>query len=1256
MLAPLLADSHPAREVTRNLFRLARLANRQADEPIPRTEVDMAEQWWQTADGTIDGDYRDRARLLKALAEQALSRTEPLDVTDHPARAVDALVASESLRDLGNDRVAFRHDVLREWAIANLLYSESTTIESLPLDRPASVALARGVELASRMILERAVDVTRWQSLVERLSREGTHGSWRRAVLLALVRSEIGPELLARVSGFLFANRASMLRELIRIVMAVDVESASKRLAAIGGDPATIPASLNIPSGPSWHRLIAWLVNLGETLPVPAMPDVVDLYTAWAFGTLGLDPLTPLLMQRLYRWLTEIEASRDAATFREPFGGEIDYDRMKSLESDLRNGFLLFCHRTPALAVEYLQSLGQRRHNENTVRSILKFRGSLAQAAPAELAELTATALVQKRQPDRRHHRREFEEPFEFLDHEFLPASPAQGPFFELLIHASQHGLSLIRRLVDHAISFYSHGREYGADAITISFPDGDRTFPWRRSYVWSREGTGPYSITSALMALEAWAHRQIEAGEVFEKVLADVLGSPGSPTAYLLVAIDLLLSQWPKSREAAVPFLSCPELLCIDRQRHVHDKFEYPDIFGLKALLKEPVGAANVEDLKKRASRQHPLDELLAHYAVFGPIELRERLFALLRRAAVRLGPPDEQSDLGDPAFMVVHALNLIDPNNWPEMSVTLADGTQGTGRQYVSPDAERRHLAVLQDAMRDKHADTNMQFALGTALEDPSRSSPKFAAAVVEWAQSKTATPRNEDADEDQMREQAVFTAAMISMRDGDPELRAQHAEWARGVFAKALQTKEDPVHRVRSGLRFNPIAIAFVGMIHSLKDRASTEYMRAVLQVAARDNPASAHGFGAAAITLASIDERLPRAVLRCAFAACIRVSRGWNIPEKEVAVRSERHGQQVQGAVDAELAWLAHQRPEPNWPAFPLEVVRRRRGFRLTSGLAQQEDMPAAQRSQPHEYVDYQAAALWLGIAKSLGDVSELPWLRAIVRAYGPWTAAANGARLEAHEEVTDPPREWNNAYFDLLAHCLPGLASAEVDEFALAPISSLPDEPFFDVMTQFLRGVDAVYFNNSIFQEPIAISIRSALANRLMASDGWKRLGRSRSASIEIHIGSAIATLFFNDHGYLQPAKCYLLPKGVDRLDPFLPVLEKLVESGPSLFIAIVTLNLLEVSPRSAHLPFMVAAAMTWLKSYPNDSDFWVDHGIGRRVCVWIEEVRRQEPSLLDTDKPARFDMDRLLAALISLGVADAKRLEEVLAGGSGLGR
>ena len=86
---------------------------------------------------------------------------------------------------------------------------------------------------------------------------------------------------------------------------------------------------------------------------------------------------------------------------------------------------------------------------------------------------------------------------------------------------------------------------------------------------------------------------------------------------------------------------------------------------------------------------------------------------------------------------------------------------------------------------------------------------------------------------------------------------------------------------------------MAVAFVGMIHSLKDRAASENVRDLLEVAVRDDQAAAHGFGAAATTLASIDERLPRAVLRCAFAACIRASHERDLQKEEVEARSERH---------------------------------------------------------------------------------------------------------------------------------------------------------------------------------------------------------------------------------------------------------------------------------------------------------------------------------------------------------------------------
>lgn len=298
----------------------------------------------------------------------------------------------------------------------------------------------------------------------------------------------------------------------------------------------------------------------------------------------------------------------------------------------------------------------------------------------------------------------------------------------------------------------------------------------------------------------------------------------------------------------------------------------------------------------------------------------------------------------------------------------------------------------------------------------------------------------------------------------------------------------------------------------------------------------------------------------------------------------------------------------------------------------------------------EGVDHQGAALWLRNTATIVDLAKRPWLRDIVQSYAPWATAANGADLDQDDQIADRLREWNDAFFDLLAYCLPGLATTEVDELALRPISSLPDEPFFDVVTRFLRSIDAVYFNDYGLQEAEAVRIRSALAHRLTASRGWRWLGGSRSTSIEMHIGPAIGAFFFNDCGFAQPPKCYLFSKGVDRLDPFFPVLRELVESGPCLFVALVTLNLLEVSLKPAHLPFIVAAATTWLASDPDDSAFWVDHGIGRRVCALIDGVRLQEQALLDPEHALRRDIDVLLAALVRLGVAEASRLETALTG------
>ena len=45
---------------------------------------------------------------------------------------------------------------------------------------------------------------------------------------------------------------------------------------------------------------------------------------------------------------------------------------------------------------------------------------------------------------------------------------------------------------------------------------------------------------------------------------------------------------------------------------------------------------------------------------------------------------------------------------------------------------------------------------------------------------------------------------------------DLIATHGKWIRETFGRAFKGKNDPVHRTRAGLQFNPIAIAFVGTV--------------------------------------------------------------------------------------------------------------------------------------------------------------------------------------------------------------------------------------------------------------------------------------------------------------------------------------------------------------------------------------------------------------------------------------------------------
>ncbi len=1211
-LGPLLAESHAARAVARNLFRLSRLADRPSTETF-RTEVDMAEQWWRTADGGIDG-RRDRARLLQDLAEHAIAGTELTNPRGHPSQAIDALVQRQALRDLGSDRVEFRHDIYRDWAIANVLYSQPAIRKRLALQRPAPAALVRGVELAARLSLERGDDDSGWRLLLDDVSQAGSHGSWRRAVLLAPVRSEVALDCLRRISRHLLASDASLLRELIRTVIAVDSVPA-REFASPGVDPATIPEHLHFPHAPSWWRLISWLLSVEGRLPPAVIPDVADLYAGWCL--LREDQLTPKLVSSLHRWLTEIESAHHSVhhrTFRRPFGGALSNEHVLLLETNLRTAFLSHCHHIPSLAATYLTSLNGRRHGDTLVGEVLKFPGSLARAVPAALAKFVIGALKPDRAPQEVDPSPSFRAAFGYSNHLFMLPSPELGPFHDLLCHAQPTGLNLIRQIVDHAVSFYSRDQSGTADAITITFADGKREFPYPQSYAWARAFRGRDTVvTTALMALGKWGQTRIENGESVDTVLADLLGSSNPPAAYLLVAVDLLRVHWPLSRGAAVAFAACPELLCLDQDLAQSERHR-GDIVGDSAG--RPVTLCSLYDL-------------LPQYATSPPLEHRDRLASLLRAAAARLGPYGERSHQGHPDFMVFHALNIVDSRNW--RSVARPDGTQVM--EYVVPEDEERHLAHLSKEFEDQHADELLQYRIMSALEDPTNSSPELVEAAVEWAQRQAASAANLP----KTHQWVVAAAATLAMRDGDHGLRSRTDTWARTIFENALHSQQSPFGPEGS-LSFNSVAIAFTGWTHLLNHSNAQGDRRAILELAARDDCAAIPGFRAVSDLLTAIDERLPIAIMRTAFAACVRTrSEG-----QHSATRVDADQRRVNAAIDTELSWLDRAIEEPTWPQFPLRQLRIRTGISLRGSDVEAEyDLP--QPPLPKDYANLYVATPWLNSACDLFDGVADPCLHSVAKSYGTWTTLANGAQWDETPEYDSELSNWNAAYFKLIAHCLPGMEQPEMDAFALNLITSLPDEPFFDVCDVLLRYVDNLYFGGQDISEQQAVHIRSRLVDRLKQSRGWRQFDLG-SMAVEINLGRAVAALFLAD-GYSRPPRCRLTPDGVDRMAPLLPILQPLARRFTAYHVA---LSLFEVEPRPTHLDFVISAAESWLTTHPDSGMFWVDYDAGRRVCAMIDAIRQQQPPSLRRRSELRTRVDHVVSSLVRVGVPEASQLEEEL--------
>jgi hypothetical protein len=1263
-LFAILDPNHPARGLARNLFLLSRMFELSTGGGLTgiAKEIDLAGVWWRYGGGRSEDNRVARQRLLRTMGSKivadpavAATRTDELD-----SSTVEELLLLDAIREhQPNFSVAFRHDVLRDWTIGFLLHNDPALLDTLAVSQPISEALARPLEFAARLALDDDDTGNRWLSLLSKFDDTSLHGTWRRPILLALTRSEHAFALLEKLNAQLLANEGRLLVELLRLMQSVETQPLKLVLQQLQPSLA-MPAGAGdfmLPKGNGWTWLALWITTRASDLPPTLIPDAARLFQTWLISTHAqASPIHMQAMRVLYDWLIRIDQSLDQTVvrsiedIRDP---EFTFPHMRQVRDDIRTTFFNCCHLTPDLAEQYLKSLDSNSLRYGEAQKIIYNPGALTKAAPSALTDFTLSSLIEEENDDDPYrNRRSDYGPFMGLEPDFSAASPGQQPFLEMLLNSPKDGLRLVRGIVAHATQWWRS--KYDDDRrefpkVTVPFPDGPRTFVGdARVYAWSRSEVPSTITTSALMALEAWGHREIEAGRPFHDVLGDIIGDDGSSIAFLAVAVDLALSHWRTSHPTAWPLLASPELLRYDDWRYKQDIGGAND---MRLRLRQESSNWKVKraDLEAKPSRQHRLWDRIGEYAIGGPKVEAKALRAALEAANTRIA--GSNIDDGDPVeglkACAKRAWRMSDPANWLPVTVTLQDGTQAQRLQFEQDAEETAHREVRATTALNDLANTSTRITIQNALFDVTKSTPEVVAEAIKWAKAKQAAPvvisENDDRDEKFDRswdDRAVIMAAALAVRDSDADDQGVVSAWALSVLSKAAAT-ESTEYRHNPQVQYNGQAIAVMGLLQLYKKTQTSDLRDRILTLCTSHDPAVRNALGSEFSALTTVAPDLVRSMIRIMLTNAAFVRNFYPVAEKR---HKAELATKIATRIDREKSWLSEGDAEPNWPALPNWTTRKRRGVRIGGpAVIEPDETPPIVVADEHALGELAQHLVPL----TIGDSSV--WLIELADRLMKWTDPANGRHGQDERDRDNRPTVWNAAFFDFLGVLSVALPHGDVITKYLRPMAGFNDEAFFDCAAGFLRGFDRAAYAPDTLKSDNPTAIRVAIADRMKQSRSFKRLAREKSFTSESHLADLLSAFFYH------PANLTLsnrpsFPLGWGGISETMGTLTDLVIAAPtSGYLATALLNVLDAARRPELLPFVVKVLSAWGSAYGVNTNFWLERDIGPRVCAWLDQILvAASTATIGTD--VRAELSQCLDVMIRSGVGQARGIEAKLEG------
>jgi len=669
----------------------------------------------------------------------------------------------------------FQQTLFFEWSFLHLLLDQGNDWIAALTATGEPPALGRVVELLSQATYPIA---DQWPRELHALERAQVRPQWLRAWLVAPVFS---PRFAEHSDMFAVALAENGRRLFEKLLVWMQAEKTTPNpivlSGALGGELDAnarihLADSLGWPSDfAAWRRLLIWVLDQLESIPDAHVHNVVSLFETWQVAVASVpNAVSQRIVKLCATWVQVVEderAERSSARTRSDRAGELARRFAGRIEKEARALLLGSARAFPDDVDAYLaRSSTSRLWPDRVFREVIAFAPMLAQSHPVQLAqasqrwfkrelpdELAArwrqeeieeaawrAAVAAKPQQERSRKDRLALPPASILsrwftdhhwddlsigaDHQgFFPASPLREPFHSLLAHHQATGLALIRDVVNHATTAWRQLHRHFADSptplpITLEFPWGRQEF-WGDDlhYQWFRGHGGPQVVECALMAAEAWAIAQLEAGSAVDDVLRHLLEGHTS-IGVLGIAVHLAL----RAREASattLALLRSLRLMKLDLTRKVKESgLGNAGLMGFGGKADEKEHRKKVIDSNQLLSRRLELRDLVPLFVLGKDVALRDECRRALDEFPTRLEFAFEE-DSKD-ARLVAEMRQAAEL--WRELGhIENYTAQRAPGRTdviHVSVTSPRHEAADIQEAQQ-RHANAALEMELWLWVE---------------------------------------------------------------------------------------------------------------------------------------------------------------------------------------------------------------------------------------------------------------------------------------------------------------------------------------------------------------------------------------------------------------------------------------------------------------------------------------------------------------------------------------------------------